>query len=117
MAVTADDLLAKGKQAATSGQKDLAREYLGRVVQADPRNEEAWLWLSGVANSLPMMKTCLERVLTLNPNNAQAREGMAWVQQREQQMAARPATTLGSEGAAAAAAPADTFTPEEEGEQ
>jgi hypothetical protein len=41
MPPTLDELLARGKQAALSGQKDLARDYLSRVVQADPRNEDA----------------------------------------------------------------------------
>ena len=72
MPSTAEELLAKGKTAATSGQKDLPREYLGRVVQLEPHSEEAWLWLSGVANNLPMMKACLERVLAINPACAAA---------------------------------------------
>jgi predicted hydrocarbon binding protein len=113
-AVTVDELLAKGKMAATSGQKDLAREYLGRAVQLDPRNEDAWLWLSGVSNNLPMMKTCLERVLALNPRNTQALEGMNWVRQREMQVAA--ARAAAPSAVAVAPAPHDAFTAEEEGE-
>lgn len=117
MPPTTDDLLTKGKMAATSGQKDMARDFLTRVVQQDPRNEEAWLWLSGVANTLPMMKGCLERVLAINPNNGQAREGMAWVQAREAQMrAAQAAQPGGAATATATRAVTDTFTAEEEGE-
>ncbi|HET7080071.1 MAG TPA: hypothetical protein VFM49_21770 [Chloroflexia bacterium] len=129
MPSTAEELLAKGKTAATSGQKDLAREYLGRVVQLEPQHEEAWLWLSGVANNLPMMKSCLERVLAINPHNQQALEGMNWVRGREAQMAAAraaaaPAPVPATAGAAAAAParaggpahPAEAFTAEEEGE-
>jgi predicted hydrocarbon binding protein len=116
---TMEDLMARGKMAATSGQKDLAREYLARVVQQDPRNEEAWLWLSGVANTLPMMRGCLERVLAINPNNGQAREGIAWVQQREAQMQAAQAAqhAVSGNGAPAAHRPvSETFSAEEEGE-
>lgn len=127
MSLTVDELLVKGKTAATSGQKDLAREYLGRVVQLDPQNEDAWLWLSGVANNLPMMKTCLEKVLALNPQNSQAQEGMNWVRQRESQIAvaraaAAPVAAPSGNGAAAPPAPApaapagETFSAEEEGE-
>ena len=109
MPATAEELLAKGKTAAISGQKDLAREYLGRVVQLEPHSEEAWLWLSGVANNLPMMKSCLERVLVINPHNQQAREGMNWVRGREAQMAAAraaaPATVAASAGATAPVMP------------
>jgi hypothetical protein len=119
-----DDLLAKGKQAATSGQKDMARDFLTRAVQQDPGNEDAWLWLSGVANTLPMMRGCLERVLTINPHNEQAKQGLAWVQAREAQMraaqaaqAAQAALAAGGTAPPAAAHPlGETFTAEEEGE-
>ncbi|HMA33139.1 MAG TPA: hypothetical protein VKY74_01565 [Chloroflexia bacterium] len=116
MPSTAEELLTKGKMAATSGQKDLAREYLGRVVQLEPQHEEAWLWLSGVANNLPMMKTCLERVLALNPQNTQAQEGMNWVRQKEAQIAAARAAAAPAAGPAPAPAAHETFTAEEEGE-
>ncbi len=117
MASVVDDLLAKGKQAATSGQKDMARDFLTRAVQQDPGNEDAWLWLSGVANTLPMMRGCLERVLAINPNNEQAKQGLAWVQAREAQMRAAQAAHAAPAGAAAPAHPlGETFTAEEEGE-
>ncbi len=127
--MTAEELLQKGKTAATSGQKDLAREYLGRVVQLQPQHEEAWLWLSGVANNLPMMKGCLERVLAINPRNTQALEGMNWVRGREAQTAAAQAHAAAQAAAAAPTgsaptapatpaphAPGETFTAEEEGD-
>src|SRR5438477_84945 len=44
------DLLSKGKQAALTGQRELAREMLAYVVYLDPRNAEGWLWLSGVVD-------------------------------------------------------------------
>ena len=133
---TASELLAKGKLAATSGQKDIAREALGRVVEMEPNNEEAWLWLSGVASSLTQMRAALDKVLSINPNNQQAREGLAWVTTREAQMRAAQAAHAASVAAPIAApaaasanatvpiAPAhssnlpisDTFTTEEEGE-
>src|SRR3954451_15249807 len=116
MPPTTEDLLAKGKQAATSGQKDMAREFLTRVVQQEPRNEDAWLWLSGVANTLPMMRGCLERVLSINPNNSQAREGLAWVQQREAQMRAAQAAAGQTATATATRPVTESFTAEEEGE-
>jgi len=113
MSVTISELLAQGKQAAISGQKELARDCLSRVVELDPQHEEGWLWLSGVANNLPMMKSCLERVLRINPENAQALEGMNWVRRREAaiaaQAAAQPAEPVGP------AAVEEVFTSEEEG--
>ncbi len=119
------DLLNKGKLAATSGQKDLAREALQRVVEMEPNNEEAWLWLSGVASNLTAVKQALQHVLALNANNQQAKEGMAWVQRREEQIramqagSAAPATVIPTATPTQPAANMplnETFTAEEEGD-
>jgi hypothetical protein len=119
MSATISELFAQGKQAAISGQKERAREYLSRVVELDPQHEEGWLWLSGVANNLPLMKSCLERVLLINPDNAQAQEGMAWVRRREAAMAAQAAATPAEPATSPEPAPPapveEVFTSEEEG--
>jgi hypothetical protein len=47
------------------------------VLQEDPDNERAWLWLSGVVDPLDERCYCLEQVLRINPANATARRGLA----------------------------------------
>jgi tetratricopeptide (TPR) repeat protein len=47
-----------------------------QVIELDERNEQAWLWLSGVVESVEDRRTCLENVLAINPNNANARLGL-----------------------------------------
>ncbi len=79
-------LLQKGIAAARAGNKALARRLLLEVTDRDERNEEAWLWLSGVVEDLEESKLCLQNVLTINPTNERARQGLAWV---EQQLARR----------------------------
>src|SRR5919198_5667885 len=54
------DLLAKGKQSALAGQRELAREMLAYVVYLDPKNSEGWLWLSGVVDFPQQVRYCLE---------------------------------------------------------
>jgi tetratricopeptide (TPR) repeat protein len=62
--------------AARAGQIDLARQLLAQVLQADPHNETAWLWMSGVLESLDERIYCLRRVLEINPNHEMARKGL-----------------------------------------
>jgi tetratricopeptide (TPR) repeat protein len=81
-------LLEQGIGAALNGRRDDARAMLAQVVEADDRNEQAWLWLAGLVTDPEEMRTCLENVLHLNPENAKAREGLAWVEQRHGKRAA-----------------------------
>ncbi len=75
-------------QAAQSGNKNWARECLGRVLRADPRNEEAWLWLSAILDTVAEKRYCLERVLAINPANAQAQAGLRYLEGQKE--AGRP---------------------------
>lgn len=75
-----NDMLQQGIAAARAGRREEARALLLRVVEQDERNEQAWLWLSGVTDDPEDVRVCLENVLDLNPNNAKARQGLEWLQ-------------------------------------
>jgi hypothetical protein len=62
---------------AKAGRKAEARRLLEMVLNADERNERAWLWLSDVVESDKERIVCLENVLTINPENEMARKGLA----------------------------------------
>ncbi len=66
--------------AAKAGRKAEARRLLEAVLDADDRNERAWLWLSDVVESDEERIVCLENVLTINPDNEVARKGLAALQ-------------------------------------
>ncbi len=66
--------LEAGIAAARAGAKDQARACFLRVLQADPRNETAWLWLSGVMPTTEEALRCVEHLLAINPNHARAKE-------------------------------------------
>lgn len=86
------NLLQQGITAAQSGLREEARSLLLQVVEADERNEQAWLWLAGVVDDPDDMRTSLENALQLNPENTRARQGLAWVmKQYGDQMDARHA--------------------------
>ena len=75
-------LMEEGITAAKAGQKERARQCLMQVVEADENNEKAWLWLSGVVESLEDRQICLENVLSLNPDSEPAKKGLAWIAQQ-----------------------------------
>ena len=75
-----DASLQKGIKAARRGHKEPAQKLLGQVVQADPANEQAWLWLSKVTEQPEQKAQRLERVIQLNPDNQWAAQELAALQ-------------------------------------
>jgi hypothetical protein len=45
-------------------------------LQADPRSEQGWLWMTAVVETDDERRICLERVLTINPKNQTAQAGL-----------------------------------------
>jgi hypothetical protein len=60
-----------------AGQTATGKRLLIGVLQSDPFNESAWLWMSSVYTSLDQRRMCLRRVLEINPNNETAKRGLA----------------------------------------
>ena len=71
-----DDLLRQGVAALKMGDRALAINLLARAVRNDPQSELAWLYLAGAVTDPTQRRTCLERVLSLNPLNEAARQGL-----------------------------------------
>ncbi|MEN9936789.1 MAG: hypothetical protein RLZZ387_3368, partial [Chloroflexota bacterium] len=80
--MTANTLLHQGIAAAQAGNREEARALLMRLVETDEHSEQGWLWLAGVLDDPEEIRVCLENVLALNPANAQAQQGLAWVEKR-----------------------------------
>jgi tetratricopeptide (TPR) repeat protein len=78
----AEHFLADGIDAAKSGRKAQARALLQRAVKVETNNVTAWLWLSGVLDNPLEQEACLEKALTLDPDNNAARKGLAVVRGR-----------------------------------
>lgn len=70
-------LLQDGIAAAKAGQPEQARACLLAIIAQDEHHEQAWLWLSGVVDTPADRRTCLENVLTINPDNQLAQRGLA----------------------------------------
>lgn len=66
-------------QAARMGRKEAAQAMLMQIVEADPEEMLAWVWLSYVIDDLDEKETCYHNILTLDPYNEFARKGLAWL--------------------------------------
>jgi tetratricopeptide (TPR) repeat protein len=101
----AQRLYERGLAAARGGQKRVAAGLLTRSVQLDPRNELAWLWLSGVLDDPRQQAFCLQAVLRLNPANQHAQRGLRLLDDRhELAVEAQPSPGLSMPAEEAAAA-------------
>ena len=63
------DLLRRGVEAAHANRRMEAREIFMQVVEIEPRNELAWMWLSGLMDDLEDQIIACENVLAINPDN------------------------------------------------
>ncbi|MBI3361971.1 MAG: hypothetical protein HY023_12780, partial [Chloroflexi bacterium] len=64
------------------GDKELGAELLIRATEADPRSEQAWVWLSLAVDAPEDKLVALENVLAINPNNVPARDQARWWRQK-----------------------------------
>lgn len=69
------DKLQQAITAIKSGQKQVGQQLLARVIQEEPNNEVAWLWMSAVVDE-DKRGYCIERALKINPNNLQAQAAL-----------------------------------------
>ena len=84
--------LREGITAVKKGDRVQGRGLLEKVLEADERNEQAWLWLSGAVDSTEERQICLENVLAINPDNALAKKGLAKLAQAKPPKPPKPAS-------------------------
>ncbi|MCA2001224.1 MAG: hypothetical protein LDL51_05100 [Chloroflexi bacterium] len=66
-------LLQQAISAARAGRELTARDIFLEVVEINPRNETAWMWLSGLLDDLDDCVYACEQALDINPQNAHVR--------------------------------------------
>lgn len=91
MPANVDGMVREGISAYRAGKKEEARAFLLKAVEIDERNEQAWLWLSAVVESVEEQQICLENVLAINPNNDRARQGIQMLKQKSLPSSPAPA--------------------------
>jgi tetratricopeptide (TPR) repeat protein len=60
-----------------SGDKTVAQQILSELVKSEPNNENAWLWLSACLTNVDHKKYCLNKALSINPNNQNTQKALA----------------------------------------
>lgn len=78
-----EKLIRQGAAAARVGEKEEARRHFEEALRRDPRAVAAWLGLSGVVDSPEEKRRCFQRVLELEPGNAEALAGLAWLDRQQ----------------------------------
>lgn len=74
---TTQDLLKLAIAAARGGREWTARDMFLQVVSLDPRNELAWMWLTGLLEDVDDQIYACEQVLQINPQNRAAARHLA----------------------------------------
>lgn len=71
------DTLEQAIAAIKAGDKNTGGQLLNQVLQTDPQNETAWLWMTTVVGSDEERRKILEHVLSINPDNEIAQNSLA----------------------------------------
>lgn len=77
-------LMREGRLALDQGDRDLAHELWREAALLDPYNEQVWLALLDVLESLEDRRVCLQNILEINPLNLQARRMLRAYEARQQ---------------------------------
>jgi len=64
------------EQAFYHGDRKAAYQMVRTALLDDPKSVDAWLWLSKLVDETPRQRECFERVLSIDPQNKTARDGI-----------------------------------------
>lgn len=70
------------RTAIEQGQRNQARRLLRTVLQTEPENYRAWLWLAGLTESPTASLEYVRRAHSLQPDDATVAKALAWAEQR-----------------------------------
>jgi hypothetical protein len=62
-----------------AGEVEKARPLLIEVLKQNPRDENAWLWMSRCVTEIEQKRYCFEKVLKLNPQNQYAIRSLSYL--------------------------------------
>ena len=68
--------LSSAVQLIKSGNKQIALPILKEIIQTNPNDENAWLWLYSCVEKVEEKEYCLQQALEINPDNQQARKAL-----------------------------------------
>jgi len=71
-----------GVRAALDSNREDARYYFVQAVRTDLNFARAWLYLGGVAEDAALTLSCVQKVLQIDPGEAQARTALLWAREK-----------------------------------
>jgi hypothetical protein len=71
-----EQLLQRAITHVNAGELDQGRALLEKILEQDPKNDRAWVWLSGCVDDPMQRRICLQQALSANPSNQAAVDGM-----------------------------------------
>ena len=77
----ANEKLNSAISAFKSGNKVAAQQILSELVKTEPNNENAWLWLSACLTNVEHKKYCLNKALTINPDNQNTKKALSQLEE------------------------------------
>jgi tetratricopeptide (TPR) repeat protein len=83
------EALRRAIQVARAGRKAEARDLFMQIVEEDPQNEVAWIWLCGLVDLLEDRIIACENVLTINPANEKMRAYLMDLKRQREAASAR----------------------------
>ncbi len=119
-----ENLLQRAVTHVNAGELDQGRALLEKILEQDPKNDLAWVWLSGCVDDPMQRRICLQQALSANPENQAALDGMRVLDgELVQSSGGRPsliesrlsAISMGETASMPASQPAGSASPEEVG--
>ncbi len=77
------DNIEKAMAAIKVGDKSSSKQLLHLVLESNPNNEMAWLWLATLSDSNEECRKCLTKVLEINPDNHWAKQNLTILDGKE----------------------------------
>lgn len=112
MTSTDSPTMQAARAAIEQGQRNQARRLLRTVLQAEPENYRAWLWLAGLTESPTASLEYVRRAHSLQPEDATVAKALTWAEQRADVPAtndeASPPRLVAGAGAVAPFVPRET---------
>ncbi len=82
MPANVEGMVREAIRAIKAGNKAEARALLEKATEINQYNEQAWMWLSAAVDTVEEQILCLENVLYINPDNANAQRGLDKLRQQ-----------------------------------
>ena len=107
-----DSLLGRAMERVNAGDLSQGRRLLEVLLEKDPHNDQAWVWLSACVDDPHHRRICLQQALRANPKNEMAQDGMKVLDGELVQVALPAPSLIASRLAAIGVGGDETATPQ-----